>query len=140
MAIFFAIVLLVVVLVFGVSSIMQSNAATKQAEAVIETAQAAKIASVTSMISTVITLIVVVLVVLFAAAFFIYYLRAMKHYSRNESNIDYRKFLYARVRNSVPINTYISLPSGNSLDDTDQWTDQDVKGLEEFLEGYLKED
>lgn len=70
MAIFLAVILLVVVVIFGAASIMQSQAAAKQAEAVIETAKVAQMATFANVM--VIVLVVVVVLALLAAAVFVF--------------------------------------------------------------------
>lgn len=62
MAIFFGVVILILVLVFGVNSIMQSYASAQQAQAVVETAQAAQMATFANVVVIVVMALVLLLI------------------------------------------------------------------------------
>jgi|GEM_PF-6022518 len=68
MTYFFALVMLIVILLFGLSSISQSYATAKQAQAAIEASKTAQIASIGNLI--VIAVVALVIVVLLAATIF----------------------------------------------------------------------
>lgn len=62
MAIFFGVVVLIIALVFGVSSVMQSYASAQQAQAVVETAQVAQMATFANVVVIVVMALVLVLI------------------------------------------------------------------------------
>lgn len=62
MAIFFGVVVLILALVFGVASVMQSYASAQQAQAVVETAQAAQMATFANVVVIVVMALVLVLI------------------------------------------------------------------------------
>lgn len=68
MSVLLLIVVLVLVVVFGAASMMQSYATAKQADAVIETAQAAQMATFGN-VAVILLLVIVVLAVLFAVMY-----------------------------------------------------------------------
>lgn len=62
MVIFFGVVILVIALVFGIASIMQSYASAQQAQAVVETAQVAQMATAANVIVIAVMALVLVLI------------------------------------------------------------------------------
>jgi uncharacterized protein HemY len=62
MAIFFGVVVLILVVVFGVASVMQSYASAQQAQAVVETAQVAQMATFANVVVIVVMALVLVLI------------------------------------------------------------------------------
>lgn len=62
MAIFFGVVVLILALVFGAASVMQSYASAQQAQAVVETAQAAQMATFANVVVIVVMALVLVLI------------------------------------------------------------------------------
>jgi len=81
MTIFLTLSLLVLALVFGVSSISQSNATAKQAQAVIETARVAEIASISNLVVTLLLVLLVIAIVGVVLYFFIHFKSNSPHQS-----------------------------------------------------------
>jgi hypothetical protein len=86
MTILLVVILLLVVVIFGAASIMQSHAAAKQAEAVIETAQAAQMATLGN-VAIIFLLVIVVLALLGLAVFVFLFLRRMQMLPPNMTRV-----------------------------------------------------